>query len=162
MTSQVRLLILVAVLLAGVKFADVWLGREMPEPVAKAGVVAAPDLASVLSINPIALEEQARFEALWSKPLFTPSRKAMPAGALAPGTAPATDPAPEVQPPKLRGTIALPTPGAAFLTGADGQSVFLHQGEEIDGWRLQQVGDGWVNLTGARGTMRLSLPGAVP
>jgi hypothetical protein len=66
------------------------------------------------------------------EPLFAGSRSNAPIGAAA-------DAPPPVPPPTLTGVVIGGNRAVALVKGADGKTVTLHVGENVDGWTLRAI-----------------------
>jgi hypothetical protein len=127
-------------------------GRSQPSSDAQGG---AGD-----SLNPISTLSPEVFDPLFDRPLFTATR-------AAPDTAesdadPASPGMPDLAPdapsfPVLLGTITEPQPGGVFLSNPeDGTSAFISPGGIFLEWRLDTFGEGWAELSGPEGTIRIT------
>lgn len=129
-----------------------------PQPVS----VADPAPMSQGALNPAAGLAPDLLAPVFDRPLFRPSRsQTLPESAEIAVPNPEPDPvaiAPDLTP-TLLGTVNLPKPGGAFLAeGGSGETAFVAVGQSFGPWRLLSVGDGWVELEGPDGALRLAFP----
>lgn len=160
---MILLLVLGAALVVALGLDRLWLA-PLPKVAAPAPPLAAVDPApmSQSALNPAAGLAPDILAPIFDRPLFRPSRsQTLPES---PETAvPSPEPeavaiAPDL-PPTLLGTINLPQPGGAFMANADsGETAFVAVGQSFGPWRLLSVGDGWAELDGPDGLLRLAFP----
>lgn len=161
--GMLLLLLLGAALTVAIGLDRLWLA-PLPKTAAPTPPLAAVDPApmSQRALNPAARLAPDVLAPIFDRPLFRPSRSQTP-----PEITENAAPSPELDPvgivpdlpPALLGTVNLPKPGGAFLAdGSSGETAFVSVGQIFGGWRLLSVGDGWAELNGPDGPLRLAFP----
>lgn len=157
------LLLLGGVLTVALGLDRLWLAPQ-PETVPPPQPVSVADHAPMAqsALNPAAGLAPEVLAPIFDRPLFRPNRSRT-LRESAESVAPSPEPDPEVLAPDLTptllGTVNLPKPGGAFLAdGGSGETAFVTVGQSFGPWRLLAVGDGWVELEGPDGPLRLAFP----
>ncbi len=163
MTRRLKvMLFLLAGLAAAVGFDRSWLIPSPGTAVLEKPLAAVdPAQMSQSPLNPIAGLAPEILAPIFDRPLFRPTRL-QPLLETQENTEPFVEPeplppAPEA-PPKLSGTVDLPKPGGAFLTNGSGETTFVAVGQRFGQWKLLSVGDGWAEVNGPDGRLRLAFP----
>ena len=164
MTGRMKALLL----LGGALTIAVGLDRLRRDPMPEVAIPVQPafetdtGLMSQGALNPVAGLTPDILAPILDRPLFRPSRSpALPESDDSAVPSPVSAPVAVVpaRVPTLLGTVNLPKPGGAFLAdGGSGEAAFVVVGQSFGPWQLISVGDGWAELDGSEGPLRLAFP----
>jgi len=121
---------------------------DLSTPVRQAGLQPPPRNAD-LTIEPL-LPTLDQFNAIWQRPLFTPSRRAPTQITTArTGTQSATSSASSDQPPAFTivGVAIRPDGGSVLIKKGSRETVRAFLGEEIEGWQIEALDSETVTLS---------------
>ncbi|WP_284165975.1 hypothetical protein [Frigidibacter sp. SD6-1] len=134
--------------------------KERQEPDVEQQVV--PKASAAASPYQPTMRSDAYFNAIFERPLFSPTRRPDKPAANPqeiPETTEASPPeAPELGPDfRLLGTATFGDARTALLAAADGMSTWVGDGQSMEGWTVKEIGNDWVLLGRDAERLRLEI-----